>query len=160
LSDIRAIFPIHPLGKAINPESLENFVSKNKLVLVNDVCESLGSWVGTKHAGTAGYGGSFSFYFSHHITTMEGGGVATNDSEFADDLRSIRSHGWSRDRTDAKAWQEDVSNNDAKFLFVSTGFNVRPLSGYHRLKIWTSLLKREEIWQRELIKLFQILVSD
>jgi CDP-6-deoxy-D-xylo-4-hexulose-3-dehydrase len=127
LSDIRAIFPIHPLGKAIDPDSLENFVSKNKLVLVNDVCESLGSWVGTKHAGTAGFGGSFSFYFSHHITTMEGGGVATNDSEFADDLRSIRSHGWSRDRTDAKAWQENVSNNDAKFLFVSTGFNVRPM---------------------------------
>ena len=127
LSDIRAIFPIHPLGKAIDPESLENFVSKNKLVLVNDVCESLGSWVGAKHAGTSGFGGSFSFYFSHHITTMEGGGVATNDSEFADDLRSIRSHGWSRDRTDAKAWQENVSNNDAKFLFVSTGFNVRPM---------------------------------
>jgi CDP-6-deoxy-D-xylo-4-hexulose-3-dehydrase len=58
---------------------------------------------------------------------MEGGGVATNDSEFADDLRSIRSHGWSRDRTDATAWQENISSNDAKFLFVSTGFNVRPM---------------------------------
>jgi CDP-6-deoxy-D-xylo-4-hexulose-3-dehydrase len=58
---------------------------------------------------------------------MEGGGVATDDSDFADDLRSIRSHGWSRDRSDASAWQENVSNNDAKFLFVSTGFNVRPM---------------------------------
>lgn len=124
---VRAIFPIHPLGKAIDPDSLEKFVEMNDLVLVNDVCESLGSWVGTKHAGTSGLGGSFSFYFSHHITTMEGGGVATNDSDFADDLRSIRSHGWSRDRTDATVWQENVSNNDAKFLFVSTGFNVRPM---------------------------------
>jgi CDP-6-deoxy-D-xylo-4-hexulose-3-dehydrase len=124
---VRAIFPIHPLGKAIDPDSLEKFVEINNLVLVNDVCESLGSWVGTKHAGTSGLGGSFSFYFSHHITTMEGGGVATNDSDFADDLRSIRSHGWSRDRTDATVWQENVSNNDAKFLFVSTGFNVRPM---------------------------------
>jgi CDP-6-deoxy-D-xylo-4-hexulose-3-dehydrase len=126
-TNVRAIFPIHPLGKAVDPEQLEKFVSRNSLVLVNDVCESLGSWVGNKHAGTSGLGGSFSFYFSHHITTMEGGGVATNDSEFADDLRSIRSHGWSRDRTDATVWQENVSNNDAKFLFVSTGFNIRPM---------------------------------
>lgn len=125
--NVRAIFPIHPLGKAIDPDRLEEFADKNKLVLVNDVCESLGSWVGTKHAGTYGLAGSFSFYFSHHITTMEGGGVATDDSEFADDLRSIRSHGWSRDRSDAKYWHENVSNNDAKFLFVSTGFNVRPM---------------------------------
>ena len=126
-SKIRGIFPIHPLGKAIDPDLLERFASANNLVLVNDVCESLGSWVGDKHAGTSGFGGSFSFYFSHHITTMEGGGVATDDSDFADDLRSIRSHGWSRDRSDASAWQENVSNNDAKFLFVSTGFNVRPM---------------------------------
>ncbi len=125
--NVRAIFPIHPLGKAIDPDKLEKFADTNKLILINDVCESLGSWIGTKHAGTCGLGGSFSFYFSHHITTMEGGGVATNDSEFADDLRSIRSHGWSRDRTDAEYWQNNVSNNDAKFLFVSTGFNVRPM---------------------------------
>lgn len=125
--NVRAIFPIHPLGKAIDPDKLEKFADTNNLVLINDVCESLGSWIGTKHAGTCGLGGSFSFYFSHHITTMEGGGVATNDSEFADDLRSIRSHGWSRDRTDAEYWQNNVSNNDAKFLFVSTGFNVRPM---------------------------------
>jgi CDP-6-deoxy-D-xylo-4-hexulose-3-dehydrase len=123
----KAIFPIHPLGKAIDPDSLETFASKNNLALINDVCESLGSWVGTKHAGTSGLGGSFSFYFSHHITTMEGGGVATNDSDFANDLRSIRSHGWSRDRSDAKVWEENLSTNDAKFLFVSTGFNLRPM---------------------------------
>ena len=58
---------------------------------------------------------------------MEGGGVATNDSYLADDLRSMRSHGWSRDRSDVKDWTSQVSNNDSKFLFVSTGYNVRPL---------------------------------
>ena len=124
---VRAIFPIHPLGRAIDPTKLKGFVEKNDLVLINDVCESLGSWTGTQAAGTSGLGGSFSFYFSHHITTMEGGGVATNDLAFADDLRSIRSHGWSRDRTDAISWQQSLSNNDSKFLFVSTGFNIRPM---------------------------------
>ena len=124
---IKALFPIHPLGYSISPSELENFANRNDLVLINDVCESLGSWREGKHAGTSGIGGSFSFYFSHHITTMEGGGVSTNDDLFADDLRSIRSHGWSRDRSDVADWSKGVSGNDAKFLFVSTGYNVRPM---------------------------------
>jgi len=124
---IKALFPIHPLGYSMSPKELENFANRNNLVLINDVCESLGSWREGKHAGTSGIGGSFSFYFSHHITTMEGGGVSTNDDHFADDLRSIRSHGWSRDRSDVADWSKGISGNDAKFLFVSTGYNVRPM---------------------------------
>ena len=124
---IKALFPIHPLGNGINSRALEAFAELNNLVLINDVCESLGSWDEEGHAGTAGIAGSFSFYFSHHITTMEGGGVATNDSLFADDLRSIRSHGWSRDRSDAQEWSYNLTSNDSRFLFVSTGYNIRPM---------------------------------
>jgi CDP-6-deoxy-D-xylo-4-hexulose-3-dehydrase len=124
---IKALFPIHPLGNGLDSKVLEAFATKNDLVLINDVCESLGSWDEEKHAGTAGMAGSFSFYFSHHITTMEGGGIATNDSLFADDLRSIRSHGWSRDRSDVHEWSQDLTNNDSRFLFVSTGYNIRPM---------------------------------
>ena len=58
---------------------------------------------------------------------MEGGGIATDDDALADDLRSMRSHGWSRDRTDVSTWNAQVSSNDSKFLFVSTGYNVRPM---------------------------------
>ena len=124
---VAGLFPIHPLGHAIPPSMLDEFAKKNDLILISDVCESLGSWSEGLHAGTSGIAGSFSFYFSHHITTMEGGGVATNDSELADDLRSMRSHGWSRDRSDVKEWTAQISNNDSKFLFVSTGYNVRPM---------------------------------
>mgnify|MGYP003704556897 CR=1 FL=1 len=124
---VRGIFPIHPLGYALPHIELEKFIQRNDLILINDVCESLGSWRDNKHAGIVGLAASFSFYFSHHITTMEGGGVATNDDNFADDLRSIRSHGWSRDRMDVKEWNKHVSTNDSKFLFVSTGYNVRPM---------------------------------
>lgn len=124
---VKGIFPIHPLGKSINPSQLSEFSNRNDLVLINDVCESLGSWSEGKHAGTAGIAGSFSFYFSHHITTMEGGGISTNSDEFADDLRSMRSHGWSRDRSDVKSWIRKKSSNDSKFLFVSTGYNMRPM---------------------------------
>jgi CDP-6-deoxy-D-xylo-4-hexulose-3-dehydrase len=58
---------------------------------------------------------------------MEGGGIATSDDIFADDLRSMRSHGWSRDRSDVDSWTAKKSSNDSKFLFVSTGYNVRPM---------------------------------
>lgn len=71
---VAAIFPIHPLGLAMSPTELNSFVNRNGLVLINDVCESLGSWRENLHAGTSGLAASFSFYFSHHITTMEGGG--------------------------------------------------------------------------------------
>jgi CDP-6-deoxy-D-xylo-4-hexulose-3-dehydrase len=97
---VKALFPIHPLGRALDSTLLTEFAEEHSLILVNDVCESLGSFERKSHAGTSGLAGSFSFYFSHHITTMEGGGVATNNDAFADDLRSVRSHGWSRDRTD------------------------------------------------------------
>lgn len=151
---VRGIFPIHPLGYAIPPSELEKFTSRNDLILINDVCESLGSWSEGKHAGTTGIASSYSFYFSHHITTMEGGGVATDDDALADDLRSMRSHGWSRDRSDASTWNEQVSNNDSKFLFVSTGYNVRPMEiqaaigSLQITEIDTFVSKRREIARR------------
>ena len=124
---IHGMFPIHVLGRGLPTQELETFAFKNKILLINDVCESLGSWEANSHGGLGGAGGSFSFYFSHHITTMEGGGVATNDPLFADDLRSIRSHGWSRDRSDAAEWLPDSADLNSKFLFVSTGYNIRPM---------------------------------
>ena len=126
-SNVKAIFPIHVLGLGIPGQELESFSREHNLVLINDVCESLGSWDSNSHSGTRGLAASFSFYFSHHITTMEGGGVATDDDAFADDLRSIRSHGWSRDRKDVAEWKREVSSNDARFLFISTGYNIRPM---------------------------------
>jgi CDP-6-deoxy-D-xylo-4-hexulose-3-dehydrase len=124
---VRGIFPIHPLGLALSHAELLKFTDKNDLILLGDVCESLGSWTEGAHAGVSSLVSSFSFYFSHHITTMEGGGVATDDDQIADDLRSMRSHGWSRDRSDALDWARSATITDAKFLFVSTGYNVRPM---------------------------------
>lgn len=124
---IKGLFPIHPLGYSLDNQKLASFAKANKLILINDVCESLGSWRKGVHAGSEGLASSFSFYFSHHITTMEGGGVATDDLEFADDLRAIRSHGWSRDRSDVSDWTSSLPYGDSKFLFVTTGFNIRPM---------------------------------
>lgn len=151
---VAGIFPIHPLGYAIPPSQLKSFVERNNLILINDVCESLGSWNEGSHAGTSGTAGSFSFYFSHHITTMEGGGIATNDAELADDLRSMRSHGWSRDRSDVKEWTTKISDSDSKFLFVSTGYNVRPMEiqaviGSSQIKDINNFVKRRRAIARK-----------
>lgn len=124
---IRAIFPIHPLGFGINHNDLKVISSKYDLIVINDVCESLGSWNGDIHAGTQGVAGTFSFYFSHHLTTMEGGGIATQSDAIADDLRSIRSHGWSRDRFDKVKVEKRIDVSRQKYLFVTTGFNIRPM---------------------------------
>ena len=124
---VLGLFPIHPLGFAIPRAELQDFCKKNNLVLIEDACESLGSWDADHHSGTAGLMSSFSFYFSHHITTMEGGGVATNEGNLADDIRSIRSHGWSRDRSDSDKWSPGMHPSMRKFNFVSTGFNIRPM---------------------------------
>jgi CDP-6-deoxy-D-xylo-4-hexulose-3-dehydrase len=124
---VRAIFPIHPLGRALKQAEFVAFSQSHGLVLISDVCESLGSWDNDVHAGLSSLASSFSFYFSHHITTMEGGGVATNDDQLADDLRSIRSHGWSRDRHDAATWKPSSTDLNSRFLFVSAGYNIRPM---------------------------------
>ena len=133
---IEAIFPIHPLGFGLDGVELKEFSERHSIHLINDACESLGSWRGKSHAGLSGLAASFSFYFSHHITTMEGGGVATNSLNFANDLRAIRSHGWSRDRFDVEEWNamstkqlltSEISINQSKFQFITTGYNVRPM---------------------------------
>ena len=159
-TDVKAIFPIHPLGFAIDHNILDQFCAKNNLIQINDVCESLGSWQDNVHAGTTGLASSFSFYFSHHITTMEGGGIATNNAKYADDLRSMRSHGWSRDRSDVSVWRkkyesnlatQSISRNHLKFQFITTGYNLRPMEiqaaiGLEQLKdLDAFILKRREV---------------
>jgi CDP-6-deoxy-D-xylo-4-hexulose-3-dehydrase len=102
------------------------FSRRHGLTLVEDSCETLGAYDGARHAGTFGHAASFSLYFSHHITAIEGGVVVTSDDSLADDLRSLRSHGWSRDRTDREQWTAAHPEIDERFLFVMGGYNVRP----------------------------------
>ena len=124
---IKALMIIHPLGLCLDGDGLKQLCEDFGLILLEDNCESLGSAFNGKMAGTLGKAGSFSFYFSHHLTTMEGGGIATNDFELAQDLQSIRSHGWSRNRTDHKKWEAENPEIDSRFMFVSAGYNIRPM---------------------------------
>lgn len=125
--DIKAIFVINALGLPSDEDRLDEIARRFGIPLIVDNCESLGSRVGSRHSGTDAIMSSYSFYFSHHMTTMEGGGIATDSPDIADDLRAMRSHGWSRDRSDAEGWAKLGRPEDSKFLFVSTGYNVRPM---------------------------------
>lgn len=122
----RAMFVIHPLGRSIDAPGYARFCAEHDLELIEDCCESLGAhWAG-KHVGTTGSAGSFSFYFSHHLSTIEGGMVVTNDQGLADDLRGLRAHGWIRDRSDRARWIAKYPQFDPRFLFATVGYNVRP----------------------------------
>jgi len=123
----KGMFLIHVLGQAANMEAIMSFCEKNGILLLEDNCESLGSFFGGQATGTFGKMGSFSCFFSHHISTMEGGMITTNDSELYDDLKSMRAHGWVRDRSDKDEWAKKFPEIDPRFMFIMAGYNVRPM---------------------------------
>jgi CDP-6-deoxy-D-xylo-4-hexulose-3-dehydrase len=103
-----------------------DFCRKHGLVMMEDCCESLGAFDEGRHVGTFGHGGTLSHFYSHHLTTLEGGAILTDDDALADDLRSMRAHGWIRDRSDRDRLAEESPRLDPRFLFVMPGYNVRP----------------------------------
>lgn len=107
---------------------IKKIINKKNIVLLEDNCESLGAEYKNKKTGTFGIMGSFSFYFSHHISTMEGGMISTNDTELKDILLSIRSHGWTRNLDNKnKLVKKSKDNFQNAFNFILPGYNVRPL---------------------------------
>jgi CDP-6-deoxy-D-xylo-4-hexulose-3-dehydrase len=121
-----AIVLVHVLGGACDVAKIREIADRHGLWLFEDTCESLGvTWDG-RMVGSFGDMGSFSFYFSHHITTIEGGMVVTNDLKLADLLRALRAHGWARDMSNGADVAARYPDIDPRFLFVTTGFNVRP----------------------------------
>lgn len=123
----RGIFVVHLLGNPVPMEPVMSFARQRGIWVLEDACESLGSQVGDRRVGSFGDFGTFSFYFSHHITTIEGGMLVTDDDTLADLARSMRAHGWTRDMS-TKA-EIEVANPwiDPRFLFVHAGYNLRPM---------------------------------
>ena len=123
-----AILAVNLLGNPANLEELATIADSNDLLLIEDNCESLGASINGKKAGTFGLAGSFSFYFSHHICTMEGGMVVTDSQEFEEVLKSLRAHGWTRGlRSDNHVYPLSSNPWDDLFRFVLPGFNLRPV---------------------------------
>lgn len=124
----KAIFAVNLLGNPAEWDSLKNLATTHNLILFEDNCESLGAKIEGKSTGTFGIGGTYSSFFSHHISTMEGGIVVTDDEPLFHTLKSIRAHGWTRDLPS----QNHVHNKTGTpwedlFRFVLPGYNLRPL---------------------------------
>ena len=124
---IRAVMMVHILGCSTDLDALHQIVREHDLVLIEDTCESLGSTQHGRWLGTLGDFGTFSFYFSHHMTTIEGGMVIGRTQEDEDLLRCLRSHGWSREQSDRAQIEQANPGIDPRYLFVNLGYNVRPM---------------------------------
>ena len=118
---------IHPLGKSLDLGEIKTFKAEGDFFILEDNCESIGAGTGNHYAGTVGDFGTYSFYYSHHMTTVEGGMVTTNDEDLVNDLVSMRAHGWTRNRTDKQKIEQANPNLSQEFLFVTPGFNFRPM---------------------------------
>ncbi len=124
--DTVAVCPVHILGNSSNINQMKKITDKNNLWMIEDCCESLGIKNNGKFVGTYGDIGTYSFFFSHHITSVEGGMIVTNDDGLADTMRSLRAHGWSRGLDSQEYFSKKYSHIDDRYLFINTGFNVRP----------------------------------
>tara|TARA_R110002167_G_scaffold45006_2_gene135236 strand:- start:1770 stop:2915 length:1146 start_codon:yes stop_codon:yes gene_type:complete len=117
------------LGLVPNMKRILELCNKYEVILLEDACESMGSRYKDKKLGTFGLMSSFSTYFGHHMSTIEGGFVCTDDDELYEVLKSIRSHGWDRDSSKEysnelrKKWK--TPDFDALYTFYHSGFNLR-----------------------------------
>lgn len=125
-SRTKVIMAIHVLGNSCNIEKIKNICDKKNIILIEDTCESLGSKFKNKHLGTYGDFGTYSFYYSHQITCGEGGAVVCNSFDDYKLLYSLRAHGWARGPNEPKKNDPILKKRDSKFIFINSGFNLRP----------------------------------
>ena len=123
----KAIMSVHILGLSTNMDELVKICKKKKLILFEDTCESLGTKYKSKYLGNFGDFASYSFYYSHQITSGEGGMVVCKNRKDYEILKCLRSHGWSRNSNLHKLYKKKYKNLNDKFLFINSGYNLRPL---------------------------------
>jgi CDP-6-deoxy-D-xylo-4-hexulose-3-dehydrase len=124
----RAIVGVSILGNPAALDVLRRFADERGLYFIEDNCESLDAELAGRKAGTFGHIGTFSTFFSHHISTMEGGMVLTDDQELYELAKSMRSHGWVRDLPEnSMIYEKRPDDFYEAYRFILPGYNVRPL---------------------------------
>lgn len=159
----RAIMIVNLLGNPNDFDRIREIIGDRQIVLLEDNCESMGATFGGKYTGTFAHVGSFSSFFSHHISTMEGGIVTTDDEELYHIMLSMRSHGWTRHlpRENRVTGTKSDDPFEESFNFVLPGYNLRPLEmsgalGQEQLKKLPALVEG----RRENARLFVEGLSD
>jgi len=124
----RAIFLTHVLGINGLTDELLNICKENNIHLIEDVCESHGTTFNGKKVGSYGFVSNFSFYFAHHMSTIEGGMICTNDERFYQICRALRSHGMIREMTNESMRNEIINKHpdlNKDFIFIRPSHNFR-----------------------------------
>ncbi len=158
----KAILAVNILGNPNDFSEIERIIGERDIILVEDNCESLGATLNGKQAGTFGVMGTYSSFFSHHISTMEGGLVVTDDEELYHILLCLRSHGWTRHLPkNNKLCVKSDDPFEESFRFILPGYNLRPLEmsgaiGIEQLKKLPQLIEE----RRKNALLFQSLFQD
>ena len=123
----KMIVAVSILGNPCQFDEITKLCEKNNIILFEDNCESMGAKFDGKYTGTFGLVNTFSTFFSHHISTMEGGLVLTNDKEIYNLLKSIRNHGWIRGQdADSPIFERRADDFFEAYRFILPGYNVRP----------------------------------
>jgi CDP-6-deoxy-D-xylo-4-hexulose-3-dehydrase len=124
----KAVFAVNLLGNPNNFDELGTLTKDAGMTLLEDNCESMGAKFKGREAGTFGLAGTYSTFFSHHIATMEGGLVCTNDERTYQTMLSLRAHGWTRDLPEQNfIFNKTGDSFDDAFRFVLPGYNLRPV---------------------------------
>lgn len=159
----KAILLVNLLGNPNDFAAIQNMIACKNITLLEDNCESMGATYDGKQAGTFGAMGTYSSFFSHHIATMEGGCVVTDDEELYHILLCIRAHGWTRNLPKFNKVTGEKSDDpfEESFKFVLPGYNVRPLEmsgaiGKEQLKKLPEFIR----FRRENAKHFQALFAN
>jgi CDP-6-deoxy-D-xylo-4-hexulose-3-dehydrase len=146
-----AFILVSPLGLVPDMEKIINLCKTYDVILLEDVCESMGSKYNNQYLGSFGFASFFSTYFGHHLSTIEGGFINTNDKDFYYALLMMRSHGWDRDlpkHIQNKFRNENNINEfDSLYTFYLPGFNVRStdLQAFIGLKAIDKLEKYSQV---------------
>ena len=151
----KAIMPVHLLGNPCKMDAILEIATKHNLFVNEDTCEAHGAEFDGQKCGSMGDIGTFSFFFSHHITTMEGGMLMTNNDEIAEIVRIMRSQGVIRNtkqRVKLENYyknQNEYKDMDMGFIFANLGFNLRPTElnggfGIEQIKKFESILTQRK----------------
>jgi CDP-6-deoxy-D-xylo-4-hexulose-3-dehydrase len=129
--NLKALILTNLLGFCSDIDNISNLCRQQKVILLEDNCEALGSVYGRKKLGNFGLASTFSFYVGHHLSAIEGGAIVTDDAQLATMLRVVRAHGWDRELSDTA--KRDIrkhygvkSGFDAQYTFYDLGYNMRP----------------------------------
>ena len=124
----KLIFAVNLLGNPNDYDAVSEIIKNKNIYLIEDNCESLGGVYKGKQLGSIGLMGTYSTFFSHHMSTMEGGVIGTDDEELYHILLSIRSHGWTRHLPfENKLCEKSTNPFEESFRFILPGYNVRPI---------------------------------